>query len=289
MKTTPRVFLSGFADESTSNKTIVEQFAVFAALGLQYYSIRFVNLGEGIKNVMKLTKSDIQRVRQFQDEYGLNVSSLGSPIGKVKLEDIEDGTANRYVPFEKYLDEVRQACDLAHALETKLIRGFSFYPPKGANPREFLPKAVDWLGQIAEMCHRSDLTFGLEVETNLVGHEGNILAEIYRQVNHPAMMLIFDGANIVMQGYSTQDVFEQYEAMKPGLGWVHIKDFVGKDFARPRSAEKGRAEKGGHGRKCPKSRISTRTALVEYLPTSIDRVGGTRRLMCRPSTSPCSP
>ena len=246
MKTTPRVFLSGFADESTSNKTIVEQFAVFAALGLQYYSIRFVNLGEGIKNVMKLTKSDIQRVRQFQDEYGLNVSSLGSPIGKVKLEDIEDGTANRYVPFEKYLDEVRQACDLAHALETKLIRGFSFYPPKGANPREFLPKAVDWLGQIAEMCHRSDLTFGLEVETNLVGHEGNILAEIYRQVNHPAMMLIFDGANIVMQGYSTQDVFEQYEAMKPGLGWVHIKDFVGKDFARPRSAEKGRAEKGGH-------------------------------------------
>ena len=39
MKSTPRVFLSGFADESTSNKTIVEQFAVFAALGLQYYSI----------------------------------------------------------------------------------------------------------------------------------------------------------------------------------------------------------------------------------------------------------
>ncbi len=240
MKTTPRVFLSGFADESTANKTIVEQFAVYAALGLQYYSIRFVNLGEGVKNVMKLTKSDIQRVRQFQDEYGLNVSSLGSPIGKVKLEDVEDGTTNRYVPFEKYLDEVRQACDLAHVLETKLIRGFSFYPPKGANPRQYLPQAVDWLGQVAEMCHRSDLTFGLEVETNLVGHEGNILAEIYRQVNHPAMMLIFDGANIVMQGYSTQEVFEQYEAMKPGLGWVHVKDFV-----NPRRLEQGDG-KGGH-------------------------------------------
>ena len=234
MKTTPRVFLSGFADESTSNKTIVEQFAVYAALGFQYYSIRFVNLGEGIKNVMKLTKSDIQRVRQFQDEYGLNVSSLGSPLGKAKLKDIDDGTVNTYTPINKYLDEVRQACELAHALETKLIRGFSFYPPKGANPRDYLAQSVEWLGKVAEVCHRSDLTFGLEVETNLVGHEGRILSEIYRQVNHPAMVLIFDGGNIVMQGYSPQEIYEQYEAMKPGLGWLHIKDFM-----LPRNMEKG--------------------------------------------------
>ncbi len=240
MKPTPRVFLSGFADESTANKTIVEQFAVYAALGLQYYSIRFVNLGDGIKNVMKLTKSDLQRIRQFQDEYGLNVSSLGSPIGKVKLEDVEDGTSNNYIPFEKYLDEVRLACDLAHALETKLIRGFSFYHPKGTNPHDHLPKAVDQLGAIAEVCHRSDLTFGLEVEANLVGQNGHILAEIFRQVNHPAMLLIFDGANIVMQGYNTQEVFEQYEAMKPGLGWIHVKDYI-----TPRRAEKT-DEKGRH-------------------------------------------
>ncbi|MDR2345662.1 MAG: sugar phosphate isomerase/epimerase [Planctomycetaceae bacterium] len=226
MKSKPRVFLSGFADESTSNKTIVEQFAVYAALGLQYYSIRFVNLGEGIKNVMKLTRADIQKIRQFQDEYGLNVSSLGSPIGKVKLEDTDDGTTNLYVPFEKYLDDVRLACDLAHALETKLIRGFSFYHPKDKDPNDYLNKTVDQLGKIAEICHRSDLTYGLEVEANLVGQNGLILADIYRQVNHPAMVLIFDGANIVMQGYNTLEVFEQYEAMKTGLGWLHIKDYV---------------------------------------------------------------
>ncbi|MDR3233685.1 MAG: sugar phosphate isomerase/epimerase [Planctomycetaceae bacterium] len=234
MKPFPRVFLSGFSDESTANKTIVEQFAVYAALGLQYYSIRFVNLGEGVKNVMKLTKSDIQRVRQFQDEYGLNVSSLGSPIGKTKLKDIDDGTTNQYVPINKYLDEVKHACELAHALETKLIRGFSFYHPKGTSPKEHIGQSVEWLGKIAEICHRSDLTYGLEVETNLVGHEGHILSEIYRQVNHPAVLLIFDGGNIVMQGYSTQEVFEQYEAMKPGIGWLHIKD-----FANPRSTDKG--------------------------------------------------
>ncbi|MCC6124502.1 MAG: sugar phosphate isomerase/epimerase [Pirellulales bacterium] len=222
----PRVFLSGFADEAANQKTAVQQFAAFAALGLQYYSIRFIDVGSGVKNAMQLTVSEIQKIRHLENEYGLNVSSLGSPIGKVKLVDVEDGTKNNYIPFKKYLEhDVKKACELAHAFETKLIRGFSFYPPKNADPREHLPQAVQQLGEIAETCHRADLTFGLEVEANLVGCTGHLLAEIYRQVNHPGMELIFDAANILVQGYSTAEVFAQYEAMKPGLGWMHIKDY----------------------------------------------------------------
>ena len=99
----PRVILSGFADEAANQKTAVQQFAAFAALGLQYYSLRFIDVGDGIKNVMKLTLAEIQKVRHLQDEYGLNVSSIGSPIGKVKLCDVDDGTKNVYVPFKKYL------------------------------------------------------------------------------------------------------------------------------------------------------------------------------------------
>jgi sugar phosphate isomerase/epimerase len=175
---------------------------------------------------MKLTKSEISRIRHLQDEYGLNVSSIGSPIGKVKLQDVDDGTKNEYIPFAKYLKkDVAKACDLAHAFETKLIRGFSFYHPRKSDARDHLPQVVDQLGQIAEACHRSDLTFGLEVEANLVGQNGEILAEIHRQVNHPALVLIFDAGNIITQGYSAQEVFEQYQAMKPGLGWIHIKDY----------------------------------------------------------------
>jgi len=222
----PRVILSGFADEAAIHKTAVEQFAAFAALGLQYYSIRFIDVGGGIKNVMKLSRSEIQQVRHLQNEYGLNVSSIGSPIGKVKLQDVDDGTKNAYVPFKRYLSrEVKKACELAHAFEAKLIRGFSFYHPEGTDPRAHLSQAVDQLGQIAEACHRSDLTFGLEVEPNLVGQDGYILAEIHRRVNHPAMLLVFDAANVLCQGYSPAEVFEQYRAMRPGLGWMHIKDY----------------------------------------------------------------
>lgn len=226
MPNSPSVILSGFADEAANHKTAVEQFAAFAALGLQYYSLRFVDVGNGIKNVMQLTKSEITKLRHLEDEYGMNVASIGSPIGKVKLLKDDDGTNNRYVPFKKYLKtEVKKACELAHAFETKLIRGFSFYHPKGTDAWDHLDQTVDQLGEIAEMCHRSDLTFGLEIETNLVGQTGQLLAELHRRVNHPAMVTIFDGANIISQGFNTAECVEQYQAMKPSIGWMHIKDY----------------------------------------------------------------
>lgn len=226
MSDLPRVILSGFADEAANQKTAVQQFSAFAALGLEYYSIRFIDLGGGVKNVMELTRSELTKLRHLEDEYELSVSSLGSPIGKVKLLDVNDRTRNKYVPFKKYLaKDVAKACELAHAVETKLIRGFSFYHPRGTDPHDHVPQVVDQLGQIAETCHRSDLTFGLEVEANLVGQTGQLLAEIHRQINHPALMLIFDAANILCQGYSQAEVFEQYLAMKPAIGWMHVKDY----------------------------------------------------------------
>src|SRR4051812_27714039 len=222
----PSVILSGFGDEAANQKTAEQQFCAFAALGLQYYSIRFIDAGNGIKNVMQLTKQEIAKIRHLEGEYGLNVATLGSPIGKVKLLDVEDGTKNRFVPFKKYLkEEVQKACELAHAFETKLIRGFSFYHPKGADPKEYVSQAVEQLGQIAETCHRSDLTYGLEVEANLVGQTGQLIAELHRRVNHPALVTVFDAGNIVSQGYTADETFAQYLAMKPSIGWIHIKDY----------------------------------------------------------------
>jgi sugar phosphate isomerase/epimerase len=222
----PQVVISGFGDEAANHKAAVEQFAAMSALGLQYYSLRFVDVGGGVKNVMKLTKAEITKLRHLEDEYGMNVASIGSPLGKVKLRDVDDGTRNEFVPFDRYLDkEVTRACELAHAFETKLIRGFSFYHPKGSDAREHLAQAADQLAQIAEACHRSDLTYGLEVEANLVGQTGELMAELHRRVNHPALVTIFDGGNLVSQGFSSEETFQQYLAMKPSIGWMHIKDY----------------------------------------------------------------
>jgi len=221
-----RVLLSGFADEAANDKHIEQQFAAFAAVGLSYYSIRFIDVGNGIKNVMQLTDEEVATVAKRQAEYGLSVATLGSPIGKVKLLDQEDGSTNRYVPFKEYLEkDVNRACDLAHALGTKLIRGFSFYHPRGTDPGPHVAQAADQLGKIADKCKQAGLIFGLEIEANLVGQTGQILDKIARQVNSPALVLIFDAGNVITQGFSAEETFHQYLAMKPNLGWIHIKDY----------------------------------------------------------------
>jgi sugar phosphate isomerase/epimerase len=220
------LLLSGFADEAAIQKTAVEQCAAFAALGLRYLSLRFIDVGGGVKNAMQLTDEEVSRLLMYLGDYGLAVSSLGSPIGKVKLLDIDDGTTNRFVPFDRYLKEdVVRACELATRLNTKLVRGFSFYHPKGTDPRGHMSQAIEQLRAIAETCDRYGLTFGLEVEANLIGQTGKLVGELAGRVNHGALMTIFDGANLVCQGMMADEVFDEYRAMLPTLGWIHVKDY----------------------------------------------------------------
>ncbi|MEQ8848855.1 TIM barrel protein [Botrimarina sp.] len=222
----PPILLSGFADEASASKRLEEQLAAMAALGLRRCTLRFVDVGSGVKNVMELSAREVSAVVKALGDFGLQVATLGSPIGKVKLRDVDDGTNNRYVPFQKYLkSDVAKACDLASALGTRLVRGFSFYHPKGTAPEEHLDAVVEQLGQIAEACAAQDLVFGLEVEANLVGQTGHLLRQIHRKVGHPALVLIYDVGNLLTQGYSPDETFTEYEAMKPGLGWIHIKDY----------------------------------------------------------------
>ena len=151
MNATP-IILSGFADEAANEKQAVQQFSALAAAGLQYYSIRFIDVGDGIKNAMALSKNELKTVVKLQQEYGLSVASMGSPIGKVRLLEIDDGTKNKFIPFKKYLQtDVKHACEVANAVGTKLVRGFSFYHPVGTQPEDHLNQVVDQIGQITDV------------------------------------------------------------------------------------------------------------------------------------------
>ena len=250
MSETPQVILSGFADEV--GPMAAEQFAAFAALGLQYYSLRTVDVGSGVKSAMNLTLPEVQKLRHLQDECGLNVSSLGSPIGKLKLHEGDDGTdvpvrAVRQVPWPRSQEGLRAGPRARGEAHPRVL----VFPPKGSDPREHLPQTVDQLGQIAEACHRADLGFGVEIHAGTVGATGQLLAEIHRQVNHPGMLLVFDAANILSQGFSPADVFQQYLAMKPGLGWMHIKDCRRPEGADDKAgADAARSFRAGRRRQC---------------------------------------
>ncbi len=219
------LILSGFADEAAIDKTADQQMSAFSALGLSYLSLRFIDVGSGIQNVMDLTDGELDTVCEKLEAYDLKVSSIGSPIGKTKLLNIEDGTNNTYFEFTDYLEnQVTRACTIAKKMDCRLIRGFSFYHPKGTAAQDHVDLAADRLQQIAQLCDEHELTFGLEVEANLIGHNADLLVALHESVAEDSMVLIFDGANLVTQGYSTIEIVEQFKRMQHALGWIHVKD-----------------------------------------------------------------
>ena len=229
MSDRPRVILSAFADEAANHKTAIEQLSVMAAVGLRYYSPRFIDVnGSGeVKHVVELDDTELARLNELHEEFGMSVTGIGARIGKIKLLDQDDGSHNVFVPFDEYLDgEVADTIRVAQALDTKLIRGFSFYHPQGTDPREYIPQAVDQLGQIVERTAAAGLVYGLEIEPNLIGETGELLAELCRQVGHPGMVCIYDGGNVAAQNKNRLQVHAELVDMIDHIGWMHIKDYT---------------------------------------------------------------
>jgi sugar phosphate isomerase/epimerase len=225
----PRVILSAFADEAANRKTALEQMSALAAIGLNHYTPRFVDVaGDGnVRQVVELGKAEYKELRKLHKEFGMHVTSIGSRVGKVKLRDEPDASHNKFVPFKKYLaTEVAATVRAALELETKLIRGFSFYPPLGSDPAPYIPQAADQLGEIVDVCAKDGLVFGLEIEPNLVGQTGRALAQLARAVNRPNLVVVFDGGNVAAQNKNPVECFEEYKAARPYIGWMHIKDYA---------------------------------------------------------------
>ena len=73
--------ISGFSDEMGTD--IVTQFEILNKLGIGYFEPR----GIDGKNIAELDDSEAEALKLKMDKYGIRVSSIGSPIGKIKLTD----------------------------------------------------------------------------------------------------------------------------------------------------------------------------------------------------------
>ncbi len=237
----PSLSITGFADEAPASRTIEDQALVASALGMRWITLRFAAAGRGVRNVCRMSGAEIRRIRRVLDDAGLSVSSIGSPVGKVALR--RGGGGGRYVSPGLYLrTEVEAAVRRAHAFECRLIRGFSFYPPRDVSPDACLEEAVERIGAIVERFESEGVVLGLEVEANLVGRTGRLIAEICGRIDSNHLCAVFDGGNLAALGMREKQVFEEYRAMRPWLGWIHVKDYrppPGMRFRRNRWIEEG--------------------------------------------------
>ena len=200
------VILTGFADEISPD--LDEQLAVLAAESLTHLELRSV----WSTNVADLDDAQLARFRRQLGESGVQVSAIGSPIGKIDIG----------APFAPELERLRRVADVADQLGTNLVRVFSFFMPAGQDPQLYRTQVIDRMHAFAELAAERGLVLAHENEKKIYGDRPERCADIIATVGSPALRATFDAANFVQCGVRPHT--EAYGLLRPYLVYVQIKD-----------------------------------------------------------------
>ncbi len=198
--------ISGFADEIAGD--VDTQFRVLGKLGIGYFEPR----GIDGKNIANLTDEEVERLKGKMKACGIKASSIGSPIGKVKLEE----------DFEGHFRQFQRVVEIAGQLGAKYIRMFSFYHEGGAEWTEGeRAEVLSRLGRMIAYAAERDVVLLHENEKDIYGDTAERCADLMEELGCGHFRAVFDPANFVQCG---QDTWEAYEKLKGHIAYLHIKD-----------------------------------------------------------------
>ena len=212
--------LCGFADEISPE--LDEQIKTCKELGVTYFELR----GVYGKNVLDFDKSVRIEVKSKLEDAGIGVASIGSPIGKVKIDE----------PWEKHFERFKIAVESAEFFEAPFIRIFSYYP---ANEEDDIHKHRDEV--IRRMKAKADyvkdrtVTLVHENEKGIYGDTGKNCLDLLKGVDSPKLRAAFDFGNFVQVGDNPLD---NWQLLKPYSAHIHVKDV---------KRSEDRAVPAGHG------------------------------------------
>ena len=203
--------LSGFADEISPDLT--EQCEVASGLGLKYIEVR----SAWDVNILDLNPEQLATMKKTLSTYGIKVSSIGSPIGKIFIDE----------DFEPHLERMRHAAEVAHELDAPYIRIFSFFLRPGADPAVHRAEVIDRMRALVRVAEEADLILLHENEKEIYGDIPARCLDLIRSVGSPYLRLAWDPANFVQVG--VRPYSDGYAKLRPHLEYVQIKDALAAD------------------------------------------------------------
>ena len=143
--------VSCFADEISVS--LDRQIQVLNELGIKFVEFRSAD-GTGVAD---FTDEQAKEAKKRLDAAGIRVSAVGSPIGKIGIED----------DFEAHMKKLQRIERIADIFETPYIRMFSFYLPENADQYplkqyDFVIDAIDTVSakiELAVRCYNQHIPF----------------------------------------------------------------------------------------------------------------------------------
>ncbi len=200
------IYISGFADEISS--ALAEQLTTMKELNLEYLSLRSVD-GKNIGDftVEEFEKDVLPRLSEVR------VSSLGTPLGKVFIND-EEG-------YEKQTKMLYELCKIANLVNCKYLRMFSFYIPKGEDAYQYADEVMHKLSKWIEICKEYGVVLLHENEKDIYGDTVARCKNLMEKISCDNFKAIFDFANFVQV---KEDTMQAYNELQPYIEYIHIKD-----------------------------------------------------------------
>lgn len=214
-----KLILSAFADEYSDS--LIEQCEALNRFGIGYTELRFV---DG-KNVSELDKEEVERVKSVLSDYGLGVSAIGSPLGKIRLDGDMEG----------HFETAKRVFETAAELNAKYVRIFSFYFPEGETRRQCRGRVLDALGRMLDVAGGFGVTLCHENEALIYGEQPEECLDLLSSLG--GLKCVFDMGNFALEGI---DPVRAYEMLKGHIAYFHIKDALSAGAIVP--AGKGEAK-----------------------------------------------
>ena len=193
--------LCAFADEA--GDSLADQIKAMQENGIGLLELRSIDK----VNVTKFTNEQVKEYKKQLDDAGIGVWAIGSPIGKVKIED----------DFNVDLDLCKRTIEIANMFDAKSLRMFSFYGTGGE--AKYTDLVMERLAKYVEAARGSGVTLCHENEKGIYGDIASRCLEIHKNI--PELKCVFDPANYVQCG---QDTLEAWEMLEPYVFYGHIKD-----------------------------------------------------------------
>jgi sugar phosphate isomerase/epimerase len=197
---------TGFADEISED--LDEQLDVLEELGVGYMDLR----GVWGTNVLDLDPDEVEDVRAALDERGIGVSAIGSPIGKVDIDD----------PFDPHFDRFETAIERAHQFDADYIRLFSYWMPEGEDPDDYREEVLGRMETKAERAAEADVVLIHENEKDIYGDTPARCRDILASVDSPHLRAVFDPANFLEVGVRPYP--DGLLQLVEYVDFLHIKD-----------------------------------------------------------------
>lgn len=195
--------LCAFADEAGTE--IEKQIRALKDNQISLIELRGVNGN----NISELTIEQAKKLKRQLNAKGIQVWSIGSPIGKIQITDA----------FEPHMQLFLHTLEIAQIMESSCIRLFSFYIPKNTKPSIYREEVLQRLNEFSKAAEGSGVTLCHENEKDIYGDNAERCLEILKEVK--GLKGIFDPANFIQCG---QDICSAWELLSPYIHYIHIKD-----------------------------------------------------------------